>query len=564
MRLRIGDVLLEAGFINEEQLAQSLEYQKTNEGVRLGEAVVELGFATEEQVLLVLGQRLSYPVIRMTDIEVDLQAVKKVPRQLAMKYKILAYGQDEGMLHIAVNDPLDFYGLEDIRQFTGMELKVVLVTMAPLIKALEYYYSEVAAIKAADQINVTNAIDVEMTELDELLEIESSSDVPVIKLLNSLVIRAYTNGASDIHIEPYENETVVRMRMDGVIMEYIRLNKSIHMPLMARVKIMGEMDIAERRLPQDGHFIMTVQDSTQGFKLNMRVSIIPTVYGEKAVLRLLNQQRSIDHVHSYGMTDENYKKIKQILKSPNGILYLAGPTGSGKTTTLYMILQDLAKMPVNISTIEDPVEKNIEKVMQMQVNNRSGLTFESGLRALLRQDPDIIMVGETRDSETAEISTRAAITGHLVLSTLHTNSAVSTIVRLKDMGLENYLIANSLVGVVAQRLVRKVCGECRVARKVTERESVQLGSDITRVAQAVGCSKCNHTGYSGRVSVHEIMVVDDHIQRLIATNATMEEIQAYAQNHLNMRTLSQEARQLVKEGITTMEEYNKLTYNVEG
>ena len=455
-----------------------------------------------------------------------------------------------------MNDPLNFYALEDIRQLTNMHLDIYLTELTPLLNAIDYYYAEVSAKQAAVQANASIE-QVEEAVIDEVSS-EIDSDVPVIKLLNSLVMRAYNTNASDIHIEPFEQETLVRMRIDGVLIDYVTLKRSLHMSLIARIKIMGGMDIAEKRIPQDGHFKIKLGEEN----INIRVSVIPTVFGEKSVLRLLSNKSVIDHSGTFGMLEPNYKLFRSFLESPNGIIYLTGPTGSGKTTTLYMVLETLLKRSINISTIEDPVEKNLNRVNQMQVNPMSGLTFESGLRALLRQDPDVIMVGETRDSETASISVRAAITGHLVLSTLHTNNAISSIVRLVDMGLEPYMIANSLVGVVAQRLMRKVCPDCCEIVGTTEIEKRLLGEDTATVKKAVGCPKCNNTGYRGRIAIHEIAAIDAEIRRMITEGKSMEDIQDYAVAEQGMKTLQQSAADFVKAGITTMEEFWKIAYYV--
>lgn len=552
----IGEVLLQYGYITEAELKEALVYQKEHKGQRLGEVLMSQGYVTEEQVIEALAQRLNRRIVNIEQEEVDIEAVSKIPSALAMKYNILAFAQDGNSLSVLVNDPLNFYALEDIRQLTGMYLDICLSTLAPLKKALDYYYSEVSAQKAAMQANKSTE-GMEEEELIGEFDDESDSDVPIIKLLNSLVMRAYNTGASDIHIEPYEKETTVRMRIDGTIVEYVTLKKSLHAPLIARIKIMGEMDIAERRIPQDGHFKMRLED---GSKINMRISVIPTVFGEKAVLRLLNSQAVIDHSGNFGMAEDDYAKFKPMLDSPNGILYITGPTGSGKTTTLYMVLEYLSRRPVNIATIEDPVEKNLPKINQMQVNNVAGLTFEIGLRALLRQDPDIIMVGETRDAETASISVRAAITGHFVVSTLHTNSAISTIVRLIDMGLEPYMIANSLVGIVAQRLMRKVCPDCCQEVETTEAERDVLGADVKTVKKAVGCPKCNNTGYRGRIAIHEIAVIDKEIKSMVSRGETTEKITEYAIKHQGMHPLKESAIRLVGEGVTTIEEMWKIAY----
>jgi len=393
-------------------------------------------------------------------------------------------------------------------------------------------------------------------QIEELEVAQEDDDAPIIQLLNSLLQRAYNTNASDIHIEPFEDKTLVRMRIDGTIIDYVTLQRSLHPSLIARIKILADMDIAEKRVPQDGHFRTKVNEEY----INIRVSVIPTVFGEKAVLRLLSNNSAIDYSDQFGMDEANYKKFQRLLRSPNGIIYLTGPTGSGKTTTLYMILEYLSRRQVNLSTIEDPVEKNLAKVNQMQVNNTAGLTFDVGLRALLRQDPDIIMVGETRDSETANISIRAAITGHLVLSTLHTNNAVSSIVRLLDMGLEPYMISSSLMGVVAQRLMRKVCPYCSTEEDPTAEEAELLGPFVPRVRRAKGCNMCNNTGYRGRTAIHEMVLIDDQIRKMITNRTSMEEITEYAVREQGMKTLKESAVERVKLGITTVDELLKVAY----
>lgn len=386
-----------------------------------------------------------------------------------------------------------------------------------------------------------------MTEMDE---------TRIVGLLDSLLIHGYEENASDIHIEPREKNLVIRMRIDGQLVEYMSLEKELHPPLIARTKILSGMDIAEKRLPQDGH----MKTEVQGREMNIRSSTIPTIYGEKAVLRFLNRNMPIDRADTFGMSEENYRKVLDILKRPNGILYITGPTGSGKTTTLYMILDYLVKNPINIITIEDPVEKNIDGISQIQVNPQAGLTFELGLRAALRQDPDVIMIGETRDSQTAKISVRAAITGHLVLSTLHTNDAVNVIVRMADMGVEPFLAADSLNGIVAQRLVRKICPECAVWTEPDKEELAVLGPGIKRIRKGMGCCFCNYTGYKGRMAVHEVLMVDKEIRKMIAGRTSVEEIYEYAVSVQKIVPLKSNIADLVKQGVTTADEFVRLTY----
>ncbi len=553
----IGKVLQEYGYITEEQVQEALAYQKEHKDRRLGEILISLGYVQEEQVLVALGERLQLDVIDLSRYSVDVEAVSKIPRQLAMKYHILAIAISGNNLTVIVNDPLNFYALEDIRQLTGMHLDIKLSKLAPLMKSLEYYYTEVSAKQAAKQANQSSDENLDELELSDYdIDGDMDSEAPTIRLLNTLIIRAYNINASDIHIEPFEDKTVVRMRVDGTITEYVTLKRTLQASIIARIKIMGGMDIAEKRVPQDGHFKIKLENEN----VNIRVSVIPTVFGEKAVLRLLSGNTKILHNDTFGMNEHDYAQFAPLLNSPNGILYLTGPTGSGKTTTLYMILAYLSKRSVNISTIEDPVEKNMPKLNQMQVNNTAGLTFEVGLRSLLRQDPDIIMVGETRDSETASISVRAAITGHLVLSTLHTNNAVSSIVRLIDMGIEPYMIANSLVGVVAQRLMRRVCPDCGKVVETTAADRAVLGEDVMYVKQACGCEKCNNTGYVGRIAIHEIAVITKEIRRMITAGASMEEMEDYLIQNQDMHTLKEQGVNLVREGVTTMEELWKVAY----
>lgn len=554
INIRIGDVLQEMGYVSEEQIGQALAYQRANKGVRMGDALIALGIITERQMLKALAARLNYELVNISDITIDVKAMERIPKVLAEKYCMMGYYMDEGTYHLLVNDPMNFYAIEDIRQIVGMELSIALCEKTPLENSISYYYSELSAKEAADRA-AEEAVYQDTAELE--LDLENAEDeAPIINLFNSLVIRAYNSNVSDIHIEPYEHETHVRMRMDGVIMDFMTLQKSIHNSLIARIKILGDMDIAERRIPQDGHF----RTNIEGQNLNIRVSVIPTVFGEKAVLRLLSSAAEIDHAGTFGMDRFHYDLVRRMLQSPNGIIYVTGPTGSGKSTTLYMILEELSKRSVNISTIEDPVEKNLPRLNQMQVNNQSGLTFEVGLRALLRQDPDIIMVGETRDAETASISVRAAITGHLVFSTLHTNDAASAVVRLADMGVEPYMVASSLVGIIAQRLVRKVCPLCGQWGEMTEEEILLTGRRLPRVMRACGCRQCNNTGYRGRIAIHEILPVTRRVREMIVEGAVTEQLKDYAIQELGMKTLKASAIELVEQGITTMEELVKVAY----
>lgn len=548
----IGEVLKEYGYINDDQLQAALAAQKQDRLKRLGQHLIDLGFITEKQMLKALSDKLNEPVVDLNATNIEIDAVAKIPKALAIKYDLIAVSENNGRLTVVTSDPLNFYGIEDVRLVTGMNIAVCLCEKAEIAKAIDYYYAEIKAREAATVAN-ENVVSFEFDE-SELFDADED-DTPVVKLFSSLLSRGYNSNASDIHIEPFEDKTMVRMRIDGMIVDYVQLAKNLHQSLIVRIKIMSNMDIAEKRVPQDGHFLTTVD----GVKMNLRVSVIPTVHGEKAVLRFLNSNTPISNETQYGMNAENYAKMCKMMEMPHGIIYITGPTGSGKTTTLYMILETLAKRQVNISTIEDPVEKNIERVNQMQINNQAGLTFDKGLRALLRQDPDVILVGETRDGETASISVRAAITGHLVLSSLHTNDAISAIVRLEDMGIEPYLVANSLVGSVSQRLVRTICPHCREKIQATAIEKQLLGDDVEYIYQGAGCHQCNHTGYKGRTAVHEIILIDKEVRRMISNHEEIDDIYAYVKKSQHLSSLKDETIKLVKQGVTTMAELYKIS-----
>ena len=556
--LRIGEVLMERNYITQEQMEQALAYQKEHREKRVGQILIELGFVTEAQVLEALAARLGLEIVSIGQMQVDLTAVRMIPRELAEKQNLLAVGFADKSLEVVTNDPLNYFAFEEVRQLTGCQVVIRLSEMGPLQSAIRYYYAEVSARKAARTANDSDMAAAQTEDLAIDMTAEGGDlDAPIIRLLNSLVQRAVTTTASDIHIEPFEGETKVRMRIDGVIIDYVTLQRALHQPLIARIKIMSNLDIAEHRIPQDGHFRARLET---GPDVNVRVSILPTVFGEKAVLRILSSNTYIKNASHFGMNDETYKRFLPLLNRPNGIVYLTGPTGSGKTTTLYMVLQTIAERQVNVSTIEDPVERNLTRINQTQVNNIAGLTFESGLRALLRQDPDVIMVGETRDAETASISVRAAITGHMVFSTLHTNDALSSIVRLEDMGVERYMIANSVAGLVAQRLMRRVCPHCAKQMPVTAEERTYLGPDIPFVRRGTGCTQCNGTGYRGRIAIHELVIINRELRELISAGATQAQLTEAARRNQGMTSLREAALQLVREGETTPEELLKITF----
>ena len=554
-KIRIGDLMVSAGYINEDQLKEALGIQKESGGKRIGQVLLDLGYVTEVQMLSALADRLDIQLIDITAYPIDVETVKLIPKQLAEQYSMLPIGQENGSVILAVNDPLNLYAIEDIRQTMGMPVITVLAQEGPLKEAINYQYAGIKARMAAENANAnTTGINVDELVIDTSA---GADDAPIINLVNSLLDKAFQDNASDIHIEPFETNVMVRMRIDGTLIDYITLQKNVQDSLVARIKIMGEMDIAERRIPQDGHFRVRIQ----GQIVNVRANVIPTVFGEKVVLRLIMSAVNIDNNTTFGMTQECYDKFTKMLMSPNGLIYITGPTGSGKSTTLYMALQSLSQKPINISTIEDPVEKNLPRLNQVQVHPTAGLTFEVGLRALMRQDPDVIMVGETRDAETATISIRAAVTGHLVLSTLHTNDAASTIVRLVDIGAEPYMLSSALVGVVAQRLMRKICPYCAKPEPLSPRQIEFLGHDIPNSKKGTGCGQCHNSGYLGRTAIHEVLVVDKTMRKMIAEGAEAEEMKMYAIKNQNMKTLRMAAESLVEQGITSMEELERVAYN---
>ena len=426
--IRLGEVLVEYGYISEAQVAQALALQKENKGKRLGEVLIEMGAITEAQLLSALGQKLDLEILPLATYPVQQEAVAKVPKALAVRYNLIPAAVQGGHLLVVMNDPLNFYAIEDVKLVANLPVDVALAPKAAILHAIEYHYAEVEAKNAAAQANV-DADAMEMQDFARDIDLDENDQTPVVKLLNSLLVRGYNTGASDIHIEPYEEKLLVRMRIDGQLVDYVTLQLQLHQPLIARTKILAGMDIAEKRLPQDGHFKTTIEN----FEMNVRASVIPTIHGEKGVLRFLNTSTAIDRADTFGMDEENYKKSLAILQNPHGVVYITGPTGSGKTTTLYLMMERLVKGPVNIVTIEDPVEYMYTPkgcvIHQREVGSDTK-NFASALRSSLREDPDVILVGEMRDFETISAALTAAETGHLVFSTLHTIGAANTVDRI--------------------------------------------------------------------------------------------------------------------------------------
>ena len=559
--LPLGQILLEEKVITEQELNQALESQRVSKK-RLGAVIIEMGIVEEVDIMKALARRLKVDFLESPLFSIDLDTVKLVPESLARKYKIVPLNIREGHLNIVTSDPLDFTCLEDVSMVTSMEVHTVLSTGTEVDKCIDRVYSKRNADEIIEDIRSEyGEINIEINpERDEQAAIvERVDSAPIVKLVNSLVQEAYQENASDIHIEPEESHTRVRFRIDGDLVEHSTFNKDIHGLLTTRIKIISGMNIAEKRLPQDGSFNVR----TEYIHVDMRVSSLPTPYGEKIVMRLLGANRAIDYdMKALGLSDHTLNLLEKSLHIPNGIILVTGPTGSGKTTTLYSMLSAITKPTINIVTVEDPIERRFQNITQVQVNPRAGLTFASGLRSILRQDPDIIMVGEIRDAETAEIAIRAAITGHLVLSTVHTNDALSTIVRLIDMGIEPYLVASSVKCVVSQRLVKKICPHCKAKTEAKSTDNLLLQTQLTQTYTGKGCQQCKFTGYLGRTPVHEVLMLDNTSEEMITRRASMEEMRDYAALK-NMRMLKDEVTDLIEQGVTTVEEGVRILYSVD-
>lgn len=558
----IGQLLVDEKIISSEQLALALEEQKKSRK-RIGEVIAELGFASERDILRTLAQRLSVEYVDSPLFVVELDVVKLVPESLARRYNVLPTYLRSGTLTIATNDPLDFACLEDVGMITGLEIRTVLSPASEIERAINRVYSK----KSSEDI-IGNIKDEFSASYVPLMDRESEADAgmneridsaPIVKLVNSLIMEAYQQNASDIHIEPHEESTRIRFRVDGDLLLHNELGHDVHQLISTRIKIISGMNIAEKRVPQDGSF----QFKSDFFNVDIRVSSLPTPFGEKIVLRLLGADRSIEYnLHGLGLSDQTIETIEKAVRLPHGIILVTGPTGSGKTTTLYSMLSRLSDPRKAIVTVEDPIERKFDAITQVQVNTRAGLTFASGLRSILRQDPDTIMVGEIRDAETAEIAIRAAITGHLVLSTLHTNDALSTVVRLVDMGVEPFLVASSVKCVIAQRLVKKLCPYCKKEHEVSSSDNLLLHTNFLKAFGPVGCSQCNNLGYSGRTAVFEIVLIDSTLERMISEGTSMDDLRKYASTK-NLRTLRDEVLDLVKSGKSSIEEAVRILYSVE-
>lgn len=564
-----GQLLVESGFITPDQLNVALSKQKDKlenpDGLKLGDMLLKLGYISETQLVHALSTRLKVAFVDLTTTKIDIEAVKKIPEAIARKHVCLAYRMNSGRLYVATNDPINFYIFEELKVTTGMEIHAMLATKSSILDTIGRAYSQSNVSGVVDELNKEYDASKAIRQAESQEEQESEERVdnaPIVKLVNSLVETAFRRGASDIHIEPFRDRTRIRMRLDGDLSEQMAVKPAVHASLVTRLKILGGMNIAEKRVPLDGRFGMKVD----GMTVDLRVSSIPTVYGEKVVVRLMtNANDRARHITDLGMTDYNYEMFKQIIRCPHGVMLVTGPTGSGKSTTLYATLGELSRPNVNIVTVEDPVEKKMDGVNQVQINAKAGMTFAAALRSILRQDPDIIMVGEIRDGETADIAIRAAITGHLVLSTLHTNDAAGTILRLVDMGIAPYMVASSLIGVIAQRLVRLLCENCRERIPLNDPADLRLvGSDrpiFIYGQHPGGCRDCGHTGFKGRTAIHEIIVTSNDIKEIISNSGTAEQIQSQAVKN-GTKLLRKNVAEMVLAGKTTMDELVRATYSV--
>ncbi len=558
-KLRLGDVLVNNGVISAEDLQKGLELQKGS-GRKLGETLVDEGLATEENIAKALSKQFHYDMVDLQNVEIEQDILSLVPASVLKKHKALPfeYSPDNmNVLRVAMSDPMDMAAMDDINIITNLQVEPVVVTTGSVMLALDRYYGQAEVNSALEEY--TREKESQMVEQEDMYS-EDVNNSPIVQLVKGMIDQAVRQRASDIHIEPMERQVRIRYRIDGALYEKATYSIRLLPAIVARVKIIGGMDISEKRKPQDGRITQIVDRK----EFDIRASILPTVYGEKIVMRLTSKNALTREKSQLGLRPDELKKFDHILKNPHGILLVTGPTGSGKSTTLYTALSELNKEDVNIITVEDPVEANIDGINQVQVNNKANLTFASALRSILRQDPDIIMIGEIRDQETASIAVQASITGHLVVSTLHTNSAASTITRLADMGIEPYLIADSTIGVIAQRLVRRLCPECKRKKKADaeELELLMLApeEDVT-IYEPCGCPKCDGTGFKGRIGVYEIMEVTQSLKTIISKNGSAEDIKNKALEE-GMNTLRMCATRYVMEGITSVQEMMRVSFDI--
>ncbi|MFC1646216.1 GspE/PulE family protein [Candidatus Omnitrophota bacterium] len=556
--LRLGEILINEGIITQEQLEKAIASQQ-KEGGRIGENLIKLGLITEQDIVIALGKQLKIPYVTAgsellkpaSDGGIDLL----IPKEFALKNIIVPLSKNMNSLTCAIFDPLDVILIDNVRKMTNCEVNLVVATKSDIEKTIETFYGKRDLLKQAvkESYHASDALIEEFNPVEDELSIDRliarAEEAPVVKLVDLILRQAIDERSSDIHIEPFKECISLRYRIDGALHEIPPPAKHLHLPIISRIKILSKLDIAEKRLPQDGGFSVRLKGRT----IDFRVSVIPTIYGEKIVLRILDKGKIQLDIATLGFDKAQLESIRKGINCPYGLIFVTGPTGSGKSTTLYAILNEIKSPKDNIITIEDPVEYKLEGINQVQIKPEIGLTFASALRSFLRQDPDIMMVGEVRDLETAQICIRSALTGHLVLSTLHTNDAPTAISRLVDIGIKPYLLMPSLHLIIAQRLVRKLCPDCKEPYEPSEEERNKLGLGPDLIYKAKGCDKCNHIGHRGRVCVAEVLLLSDAVRSLIAENATFQKIRKAARDN-GMVTLSESALNKVKEGTISLEE----------
>ena len=561
VKKRLGDMLVEAGKITEEQLAKALEEQKTQK-TKLGETLMSLGYISQDDFADFFCVSMGYQRVEPEALkDYDPRALEIVGETLIKKHEVLPFKFDDDNINaicVAMSDPTNLGIIDDIELSSGMEVLPYYAPQTAISIILDKIYGKKATMEAAEQFEAEHAA--EFGDADEEAEDDSVGDAPIVKIVRSMIQQAVREGASDIHIEPLEHNVRVRNRVDGMLREDAVYSTNMLSAMTARIKIISGLDISEKRKPQDGRLTYVVD----GVEFDVRVSILPTVYGEKTVMRLTKKQGLSQEKKYLGLYPDDEMKLDGIMNNPHGIILVTGPTGSGKSTTCYTVLNELNKPEVNIITVEDPVEANVAGINQVQVNVKAGLTFASALRSILRQDPDIIMIGEIRDGETAQIAVQASITGHLVISTLHTNSTAASITRLIDMGVEPYMIGDAVVGIIAQRLVRRLCPKCKAGHIATHKEKTLLGytgtDDIT-IYEPVGCEECG-TGYKGRKAIYEIMPISANIRRVLHETVTAEIIQNTAVAE-GMNTLQMSGARNVIDGVTSIAEMVRVAYDMD-
>lgn len=558
IKKRLGEILLEANKISENDLLRALAEQKKY-GEKLGQIIIRLGFLSSKEILETVSQQLHIPIVNLDKKQIPEELLKLLPEDIVKNYMVLPIERRFNVLRLAMVDPLDINAMDEVARTVKMEVEPCIVTEAEMKRALEKYYGlktlveeTLERMKEGDELTLLKEED---EEKDEFVSVDMTQEEPVVRFVNSLLAQALNDGASDIHVEPQEKKMRVRMRIDGKLREVPSPDKKMFLPIISRIKILAGMDIAKTRVPQDGRF--NIREGSKD--VGLRVSTFPTIHGEKAVLRLLDKSAALYGIEKLGFLSHDEEKVKNVIKKPYGFILSTGPTGSGKSTTLYAILNYLNSPEKNIITVEDPVEYTLDGLAQAQVNPKAGLTFESGLRSILRQDPDIIMVGEIRDKETATIAIHSALTGHLVLSTLHTNDAPGAVSRLVEMGVEPFLVASSVTCVIGQRLLRKICDECKTAFHPSQpvREKLGIGPDAV-LYKGTGCPACKYTGYRGRTGVYEVLVMDDDLRELVLTKISSDLIRKMAIEK-GMMLMYDDAMEKVRLGRTTLEEALNVT-----